>query len=54
MNLQEIDILEALKELLESSEVMTSGRFSASDMERYSKAKAWANRLIDRAEREPN
>lgn len=53
MTLIESDLLGALKELLESSKVMTSGHIPAGDdVERYYKALAWAERVIKTAERE--
>lgn len=51
MTLLEEDLLAALKELLETSDVMTSGsHFSAEDMERFQRSKAWARRVISLAE----
>jgi len=47
MTLIENDLLAALKELHETSKIMTSGqRHSADDMERYQRALAWAERVI--------
>jgi len=45
-------LLSALKELLETSLVMISGKLpSADDMERYSKAIEWSKRVIELAEK---
>lgn len=45
----EDDLLAALKELLESSQSMTSGQLpSADEVERYVTAVDWANRVIAR------
>jgi len=53
MTLLEDDLLAALKELLEVSEVMTNGENQTSDdMIRYSRAVEWANRVITLAESE--
>jgi hypothetical protein len=52
VTLIEDDLLAALKELLEASQAMTSGRLpSSDDMERYNRAIEWSNRVIDLAER---
>ncbi len=46
------DLLAALQELLEVSSVMTSGQLpTASQLERYERAKEWAQRLLDREEK---
>ncbi len=51
MTLLEEDLLAALKELLDTSEIMTSGsHFSAEEMERFQRSKAWARRVISLAE----
>lgn len=51
MTLLEEDLFSALRELLEISEIMTSGQqFSADDMERFHRSKAWAKRVITLAE----
>jgi len=43
------DLLAALQELLEASNVMTNGRLpTESELERYKRAGEWARRLIDR------
>jgi len=43
------DLLAALQELLEASSAMTSGQLStASELERYQRAREWAQRLLDR------
>jgi len=43
------DLLAALQELLEASSAMTSGQLpSASQLERYQRAREWAQRLLDR------
>jgi len=48
----EDDLLTVLKELLEASLAMTSGRLpSANDMERYNTAIEWSKRVIALAER---
>lgn len=45
------DLLSALKELLEASSVMATGRLpTESQLERYMRAKEWAGRLINREE----
>ena len=47
------DLLASLQELLEASSVMTSGQLpTASQLERYERAKEWAQRLLDREEKE--
>ena len=47
MRVIEDDLLAALKELRETSLVMTSGQLpSATEMERYYKAHEWAKRVI--------
>ena len=52
MTLIEDDLLSALKELLETSLVMTSGHhLSADDMERYNRAIEWSTRVIELAEK---
>jgi len=51
MTIVEEDLLSALKELLEASQTMTSGKVhSASDMERYNRAVEWSKRVITLAE----
>ena len=46
------DLLAALQELLEASSTMTSGQLpTASQLERYERAKEWAQRLLDREEK---
>jgi hypothetical protein len=51
MTLLEEDLLAALKELLDTAGIMTSGsHFSAEDMERFQRSKAWAKRVIALAE----
>lgn len=51
MTLMDDDLLAALKELLEASEIMTSGaKFSAEEMVRYKRSVEWANRVITLAE----
>jgi len=43
------DLFSALQELLEASNVMTSGRLpTESELERYQRARDWARRLINR------
>jgi hypothetical protein len=49
MSLLEDNLIAALKELYETSKSMTSGRFSADDMERYRKALIWAERVLKSA-----
>ena len=45
------DLLSALKELLEASNVITSGQLpTESQLERYMRAKEWASRLVNREE----
>ena len=52
MTLIEDDLLAALKELHEASQAMTSGRLhTAQDMERYHRAIAWSERVIELAEK---
>jgi len=49
------DLLASLQELLEASSVMTSGQLpTASQLERYQRAREWAQRLIDREEKAKN
>lgn len=46
------DLLASLQELLEASSAMTSGQLpTASQLERYQRARKWAQRLIDREEK---
>lgn len=46
------DLLAALQELLEASGAMTNGQLpSATQLERYQKAREWAQRLLDREEK---
>jgi ribonuclease HI len=46
------DLLAALQELLEASSAVTSGQLpTASQMERYQRAREWAKRLLDREEK---
>lgn len=46
------DLLASLQELLEASSAMTSGQLpSASQLERYHRAREWAQRLLDREEK---
>jgi hypothetical protein len=48
----EDDLLTLLKELLEASQAMTSGKLpSADDMDRYNRAIVWSTRVIELAER---
>ena len=43
------DLLAALQELLDASSAMTSGQLpSASQLERYQRAREWAQRLLER------
>ena len=43
------DLLASLQELLEASDVMTSGQLpTESELERYQRARDWALRLINR------
>ena len=52
MTLIEDDLLTALKELLEASLSMTSGKLpSAIDMERYNRSIEWSKRVIELAEK---
>jgi hypothetical protein len=52
VTLIEDDLLTVLKELLESSLAMTSGKLpSADDMDRYNRAIVWSKRVIALAER---
>jgi hypothetical protein len=46
MTLIEDDLLAALKELYETSKLITSGEFTAGDMERYYRALAWSERVM--------
>jgi hypothetical protein len=49
------DLLASLQELLEASSAMTSGQLpSASQLERYQRAREWAQRLLDREEKVKN
>jgi predicted metal-dependent hydrolase len=49
------DLLASLQELLEASSAMTSGQLpTASQLERYQRAREWAQRLIDREEKAKN
>jgi predicted metal-dependent hydrolase len=49
------DLLAALQELLEASSAMTSGQLpTASQLERYQRAREWAQRLINREEKAKN
>ncbi len=53
MTLIEEDLLAALKELYESSKAMTSGeRTTGEEMNRYYQALAWAERVMNLAEKE--
>ena len=46
------DLLAALQELLDASGAMTSGQLpSATQLERYQRAREWAQRLLDREEK---
>ena len=46
------DLLASLQELLEASSAMTSGQLpSATQMERYHRAREWAQRLLDREDK---
>jgi len=48
----EEDLLSVLKELHETSLVMTCGALpSAHDMERFQRAIAWSRRVLERAEK---
>ena len=52
MSLAEQDLLSALRELCESSKVMTSGSLPTGDqLDRYLQATAWAERLIRQNDR---
>ncbi len=52
MSLLENDLLAALKELHEASLAMTSGRLATShELERYHRAIAWSERVIELAEK---
>jgi len=43
------DLLAALQELLEASNVMTSGQLPTEvELDRYKRAREWSRRLIDR------
>ena len=49
------DILAALQELLEASGAMTNDQLpSATQLERYQRAREWAKRLLDREEQAKN
>lgn len=49
------DLLASLQELLEASSAMTSGQLpTASQLERYQRAREWAQRLLDREEKVRN
>lgn len=49
------DLLVSLQELLEASSAMTSGQLpTASQLERYQRAREWAQRLLDREEKAKN
>lgn len=49
------DLLASLQELLEASSAMTSGQLpTASQLERYQRAREWAHRLLDREEKAKN
>ena len=50
MTLLEEDLLSAIKELLESSQNMTGGNFTADDMVRYQQSVEWSKRVITSAE----
>jgi hypothetical protein len=51
MTMLEDDLLAALRELLETSEIMTCGvKFSAEEMIRYRQSVEWAKRVIELAE----
>ena len=46
------DLLAALQELLDASGTMTSGQLpSATQLERYQRAREWAQRLLDREDK---
>lgn len=52
VTIEEMDLLAAIKELVEASRVISSGgHHSATDIERYQKALGWADNVIERAER---
>jgi len=52
MTMMEDDLLTVLKELLEASLAMTSGRLPSADaQQRYNQAIEWSKRVIDLAER---
>ena len=52
MTMEELDLLEAIRELRTASADMTSGQLpSADQMERYQRALDWADKVIERAER---
>ena len=49
------DLLASLQELLDASSAMTSGQLpTASQLERYQRAREWAQRLLDREEKAKN
>lgn len=49
------DLLASLQELLDASSAMTSGQLpSANQLERYHRAREWAQRLLDREEKVKN
>lgn len=49
------DLLASLQELLEASSAMTSGQLpTTSQLERYQRAREWAQRLLDREEKAKN
>ena len=49
------DLLASLQELLEASSAMTSGQLpSGTQLERYQRAREWAQRLLDREEKVKN
>ena len=49
------ELLASLQELLEASSTMTSGQLpSATQLERYHRAREWAQRLINREEKVKN
>jgi hypothetical protein len=52
MTTMEDNLLSALRELLDTSLVMTSGHhLSSDDMERYNRAIEWSKRVIELAEK---
>ncbi len=51
MSLIEYDLLVALKELHEASLAMTSGLPTSHELERYHRAIAWSERVIELAEK---